>query len=105
MLLLSPKVTKSAGGIATTSSPPSPLDVALGLFTHMKIAREEREQGFFTLSINQHKTAVFLSATSIKSRNAVAPWVGVYVGACIKYGVLDVSAYVRAQRRIRVSKG
>ena len=94
-LLLSGKSNKTAGDC--DDCVPRPLDVALGLFTHIEIAREEREQGFFTLSINQHKTAVFLSATSIKSRNAVAPWVGVYVGACIKYGVLDVSAYVRAE--------
>ena len=94
-LLLSGKSNKTAGDC--DDCVPRPLDVALGLFTHIIYSREERERGFCTLSIKQHKPAVFLSTANIKSRNAVAPCVGVYVDACIKYGVLDVSAYVRAQ--------
>ena len=94
-LLLSGKSNKTAGDC--DDCVPRPLDVALGLFTLIEIAREEREQGFFTLFIKQQKPSIFLSTASIKSRSAVAPWVGVYVGACIKYGVLDVSAYVRAE--------
>ena len=94
-LLLSGKSNKTAGDC--DDCVPRPLDVALGLFTHIVYSREEREQDFFTLFIKQQKPSVFLSTASIKSRSAVAPWVGVYVGACIKYGVLDVSAYVRAE--------
>ena len=94
-LLLGGKSNKTAGDC--DDCVPRPLDVALGLFTQIIYSREERERGFFTLSIKQHKPSVFLSAASIKSRRAVALWVGVYVGACIKYGVLDVSAYVRAE--------
>ena len=94
-LLLSGKSNKTAGDC--DDCVPRPLDVALGGFTLIEIAREEREQDFFTLFIKQQKPSVFLSTASIKSRRAVAPWVGVYVGACIKYGVLDVSAYVREE--------
>ena len=68
-LLLGGKSNKTAGDC--DDCVPRPLDVALGLFTLIEIAREEREQDFFTLFIKQQKPSVFLSTASIKSRRAV----------------------------------